>query len=75
MNAALGVASSINNIVMAFARSITQPMAPQITKSYAAGDMNRCLSLLNRTIKFNFLAILLISSPFLLDLEYFLLYG
>lgn len=71
MNAALGVASSINNIVMAFARSITQPMAPQITKSYAAGDMNRCLSLLNRTIKFNFLAILLISSPFLLDLEYF----
>lgn len=70
MNAALGVASSINNIIMAFARSVTQPMAPQITKSYAAGDMNRCLSLLNRTIKFNFLAILLISSPFLLDLKY-----
>lgn len=71
MNAALGVASSINNIIMAFARSVTQPMAPQITKSYAAGDMERCLSLLNRTIKFNFLAILLVSSPFLLDLKWF----
>ena len=67
MNAAIGVANTVNGFVMNFAQNASQPMLPQITKSYAAGNKERCNELLCMTTKFSFLLILLISSPFLID--------
>ena len=72
MNAALGVANTINHFIMMFASNITTPMAPQITKSYSAGDINRCNKLLIMSTKFSFLLMLLVSSPFFSDIDWIL---
>ena len=67
MNAAVGVANTVNGFIMTFAHNVSLPMLPQITKSYAVGNKERCDELLCMTTKFSFLLILLISSPFLID--------
>lgn len=72
MNAALGVANTINGFILMFSHNITHPMAPQITKSFAAGDLKRCNQLLVMSTKFAFLSILLISSPFFSDIDWIL---
>lgn len=70
MNAALGVANTINGFITMFANNVTQPMAPQLTKSYASGDFDRCAHLLTMSTKFGFLTMLLISSPFISDMDW-----
>lgn len=72
MNAALGIANTINALVTTFASNITQPIDPQITKSYAAGNMERCSKLLVMSIKFSFLGMMLVSSPFFSDMDWIL---
>ena len=67
MNAALGVANMLNSLISNIAQNLSQPMFPQITKSYAAGDMDRSIQLLCMTTKFSYLIILLVSAPFLID--------
>lgn len=67
MNTALGLANTVNALIMSFANNIDKPIAPQITKSYAAGNMDRCTELVIMSIKFTFLVMLLISAPFLVN--------
>ncbi len=70
MNAALGVANILNGLINSIALNLSQPMFPQITKSYAAGDMGRSIQLLCMTTKFSYLIILLVSAPFLIDADW-----
>lgn len=72
MNTAMGVAASINSYVSLFAQNITQPMAPQITKSYAAGNKKRTDELLVMSTKYSFLLMFLIGSFFLVESEWLL---
>lgn len=72
MNTAMGVASSINNYITLFSNTLIQPMAPQITKSYAIGDQKRCDELLIMSTKYPFLLMLLIGSVFLVSPEWLL---
>ena len=72
MNTALGLANSLNQYVMLFANSLTQPMQPQITKSYAAGNYERTNELLIMSTKFSFLLMLLISCPFFVGADWIL---
>ncbi len=72
MNTALGVAHQAYALVSTFASSITQPIAPQITKNYASGNLDRCYSLFVFSNKLAFLSMLLISSPFLVAPEWIL---
>lgn len=72
MNTAMGVAASINSYVSLFAQNITQPMAPQITKSYAAGNKERTDELLVMSTKYSFLLMFLIGSFFLVEPEWLL---
>jgi O-antigen/teichoic acid export membrane protein len=72
MNTAMGVASSINSYVSIFAQTVKQPMAPQITKSYANGDHKRTDELLIMSTKYTFLLTLLIGSFFLVAPEWIL---
>ena len=67
MNAALGVANTINHYIMHFAQNLSLPMMPHIPKSYAAGNKQRCDELLCMTTKFSFLLMLFVSGPFLID--------
>ncbi len=72
MNAALGIANTINQFIIMFANNVTQPMAPQLTKSYAAGDLTRCNQLLIMSVKYSFLTMLIVSSPFFSDIDWIL---
>lgn len=70
MNASLGVANTINSFIVMFSQNVTKSIAPQITKSYAIGDHERCKSLMAMSSKFSFFVIAIISVPFLLITEY-----
>lgn len=70
MNTALGIANSLNHYVTLFANNLTQPMQPQITKSYASGNYERTDQLLVMSTKFSFLLMLLIGSPFFVSAEW-----
>ena len=72
MNAAMGVASMVNNYVSMFAKNITQPMLPQITKSYAAGNEQRTQELLIMSTKYCYLMTLMVGSVFLVEPEWIL---
>lgn len=72
MNTAMGVANSVNTYVTLFAQNVTQPMAPQITKSYAVGNHERTEELLVMSTKYSFLMMLLIGSFFLVEPEWLL---
>ena len=72
MNTAMGVASSINAYISMFSQNVTQPMAPQITKSYAIGNNQRTEELLIMSTKYSYLLMLLISSFFLSEPEWIL---
>lgn len=65
MNTALGIANQVHSLIGTFASSLTQPIAPQITKNYASGNLDRCYSLFVFSNKLAFLSMLFISSPFL----------
>lgn len=65
LNTALGLANTVGMFLTSFANSISQPIAPQITKNYAAGDINRCNELLIMSTKYTYLLTLCISLPFL----------
>ena len=66
MNAAMGIASTVNGYVGLFAHNITQPMEPQITKSYVAGNIHRTEELMIMSTKYCFLLTLLLGSLFII---------
>lgn len=72
MNTAMGVAASVNAYITLFAQNVTQPMAPQITKSYAAGNKERTDELLIMSTKYSYLLTLLVGSIFLAAPEWIL---
>ena len=72
MNSAMGVATSINTYVAMFASNVTQPMQPQITKSYASGNTNRTDELLIMSTKYSFMLTFLVGSVFLVSPEWLL---
>ena len=70
MNTALGLANTVNHIVMMFAQNVSKSISPQITKSYASGDKQRSERLVCLSSKVSFLIIFFVSTPFLLEPEY-----
>lgn len=72
MNTALGIANSIYSYVNLFAQNVTQPIAPQITKNYAAGNIDRTVELVVMSTKFSFLLTFLMGVPFFVDCEWIL---
>ena len=70
MNTALGIANTVNSMIGHFSQNISKPIAPQITKSYEAGDYKRCENLLVLSTKMTYLSMLIVSSPFLVGAEW-----
>ena len=70
MNTALGLANTVISFVTIFANNITQPMQPQITKSYAVGNIERTNELLVMSTRFSFLLMLLVGTPFFVGCEW-----
>lgn len=70
MNTALGIANSIIAYIQMFSNNVVQPMMPQITKAYAAGNLERTNELLVMSTKMSFMMMFLVSSPFLVCPEW-----
>jgi len=71
-NAAYGVMSQVSSAMTQFANNFFAAVNPQITKSYAKGDMDYLHSLLFRSIKFSFLISFALAVPLVLNMDFVL---
>lgn len=69
VNAARGIAVSVDNIVNQFVGNFMIAINPQITKSYASGDLDRMHKLVCRGAKFSYYCMFLLALPIILGAE------
>ncbi len=69
LNAARGVATQVENAVGQFVNSFMTALNPQITKSYAEGDLEYMHSLVCRGAKFSFFLMLFFAVPICIETE------
>ena len=69
VNAARGIAAQVYNAVNTFLTNFVTAFNPQLTKSYAAGDMDNHYSLLYRSSKFSFYLLLMLVVPIIFNLD------
>lgn len=67
VNAARGIAVSVDNIVNQFVGNFMTALNPQITKSYASGDLTNMHKLVCRGAKFSYYCMLLLALPIILE--------
>lgn len=67
LNAARGIAVQVNNLVQQFVGNFMTALTPQITKSFAAGDLEYMRSVVLRGAKFSFFLMFIIALPVALE--------
>ncbi len=72
MNAARGVSVQVSNIINNFSASLGTAISPQITKSYAAGVLDRAIRLTFLLAKVQGVLLLLLSLPIIIETEFLL---
>lgn len=72
VNAARGIANTVNGAVGSFANNFMTALKPQITKSFAANDYRYCHSLVERGSRFSFYIMFLFTLPLCLETEFVL---
>lgn len=72
VNAARGIANTVNNVLSSFANNFMTALKPQITKSYAAGDYDYMISLVERGSRFSYYILLLFALPMMFETEFVL---
>lgn len=70
LNTAFSIANYLKSMVSLCTDNLTKPIAPQITKCYAAGNIGRCITLMTVISRLTFLVTFMISIPFLLETEF-----
>lgn len=72
LNAAYGIATSVQNAVSAFSGNVLTAVKPQIVKSYANHEINYTIQLLNNTTKFTTILLLFIIIPISIEMPFIL---
>lgn len=72
INAARGIANTVNNVLASFSGNFMTALNPQITKSYAAGSYDYMFSLVERGSRFSYYILLLFALPMLFETEFVL---
>lgn len=72
LTAAKTISASVNNAVSSFAGNFMTALVPQITKSYAAGDMQYTFSLVERGSRFSYYMMMFFAIPIILETEFIL---
>lgn len=72
VNAARGIASSVNTLISSFSGNFMTALNPQITKSYAVGNYDYMFSLVERGSRFSYYILLIFALPFLFETEFIL---
>ena len=66
VNAARGIATQIQGVVQQFVANFQMALNPQITKTYASGELNKMHSLMFRSARFSFMLLFFLSLPIML---------
>lgn len=69
VNAARGIANQFESVVLEFVNSFMMALNPQITKSYASGDLDGMQRLVCRGAKFSFFLMMLFAIPGILETQ------
>lgn len=69
VNAARGIAVQVQGVLMRFTSGFQTALNPQITKSYAGGDLKYMHRLIFSSSKFSFFIVLMLSIPVFLEAE------
>lgn len=72
VNAARAIAVQVQGAVQQFVGNFQMALNPQITKNYAAGNLEQMHSLMFRSARFSFLLLFFLSLPVLLETEFIL---
>lgn len=72
VNAARAVAVQVQNAIQQFVSNFQMALNPQITKTYAKGEMAEMHKLMFRSARFSFYLLFLLSLPFLFETEFIL---
>lgn len=72
VNAARGIATKVNSVITGFVQNFMMAMNPQIIKSYAEGNSQYMMRLINNGARFSYYLLLLLSLPVLLNTHYLL---
>ena len=72
VNAARGIAVQVQNTVQQFVCNFQMALNPQITKTYAKGDLENMHKLMFRSAKFSFFLLFFLSLPILFETNYIL---
>ena len=70
VNAARGIAVQVQGTIQQFVGGFQTAINPQITKSFASGELKEMHSLMFRSARFSFLLLFAISLPVLLETEF-----
>lgn len=72
VNAARGIAVQLNSAVQGFVTNFMTAVNPQITKSYASGDMDYMFPLIRRSARLSYCLLLMIALPVLFNTGFIL---
>ena len=72
LNAARGIATTVNGAVVSFVNNFMTALNPQITKSFATKDYSYTFSLVELGSRFSFFIVLIISMPIMLETDFVL---
>lgn len=72
VNAARGIAMQVQSVIQQFVTNFQMALNPQITKTYAAGELQKMHSLMFRSARFSFMLLFFLSLPILVDTNYIL---
>ncbi len=72
VNAARGVATQVQGAIMGFVNNFQMAVNPQITKTYAKGEMENMYSLMFRCARFSFYLLFFLSLPVILEADFVL---
>jgi O-antigen/teichoic acid export membrane protein len=72
VNAARGIAGSVNGAITAFANNFMTAMNPQITKSYAAGEKQYMYSLIKTGARYSYYIMFVLVLPIIFEMKYIL---
>ncbi len=72
INAAMGVSTQVKGAVMQFSRNFMTALDPQITKSYASGNIDYMMTLIFQGSTLSFYMLLILSFPIIINAEYIL---
>lgn len=72
INAARGIATQVNGIVVSFADNFLTSLSPQITKQYAANNLNRCHDLVETGARFSLFLMSIVVIPLIINIDFVL---